>query len=102
MGCRRALGQPPCQDLDYLAEAWARDAAVGQLQRRAGSRELGKLEAGPVWVGLLITEDRGVEHEGVPPPPSIGGNRAAAAGLLGRIAKRPPLMLVTGSASPER
>jgi putative intracellular protease/amidase len=30
--------------------------------------------------------------------PSTRGNRATAAGLLGRIAKRPPLMLVTGSA----
>ena len=28
----------------------------------------------------------------------IGGNGATAAGQLGRIAKRPPLMLVTGSA----
>ena len=31
-------------------------------------------------------------------PPSIWGSRATAAGQLGRIAKRPPLMLVTGSA----
>jgi hypothetical protein len=44
-GLQAGAGQPPCQDLHYLAEAWTRDAAIGQLQRRAGSREFGKLEA---------------------------------------------------------
>jgi hypothetical protein len=65
-GLQAGAGQPPCQDLRYLAEAWTRDAAIGQLQRRVGSREFGKLEGGSVRVGLLVTEDRGIEHEGVP------------------------------------